>query len=81
MSEMPKDEFSAYVDILFLRRLCCSLCGTEFSPDNRPEQDDAEWAGAMARDALARGWRLNESDGSKAICPNCTTGASTLDNR
>lgn len=73
MADMPEDEFSVYVDMLFLGRLVCSRYGAEFSPGSGPKRDDGDWAVATARDAIDKGWRLDNSRGRKAFCPACTT--------
>lgn len=72
MSDMPEEEFSAYVDMLFLGRLSCAVCGAEFARE-RPKQHDESWAIDMARDAIAQGWRLHPAEGSKILCPACTS--------
>jgi hypothetical protein len=76
-TDMAPDEFSLYVDFLFLGKLACSGCGLELSPGPRPAQDDARWAASVAREAIERGWRLKTAEGSKPICPRCAEGATS----
>lgn len=73
--DFAPDEFSLYVDSLFLGGVACSNCGLEFSLGPRPAQDDATWAVSMAREAIERGWRLSTDEGSKPLCPRCAKEA------
>ncbi|MBI2784637.1 MAG: hypothetical protein HYX64_11355 [Gammaproteobacteria bacterium] len=75
-TDMAPDEFSLYIDSLFLGRIACSGCGLEFSLGARPVQDDATWAASVAREAIEGGWRLKTGEGSKPICPRCAKGSS-----
>ena len=80
--ETPKtdkapDEFSLYIDTLFLGRLACSSCGSEFSLGDRPAEDDATWATSIAREAIQRGWQLKSGEGSKPVCPHCAKGSTS----
>jgi len=74
-TDIPPTEFGLYVDSLFFGRVVCSICGSEFSLGARPAQDDATRAVPIARDAIARGWRLSAAAGSKPLCPQCAPGA------
>ena len=76
-TDMPRDEFSLYVDTLFLGRVACSRCGLEFAVSNRPAEGDAAWAASIAREAIQRGWQLKTGEGSKPVCPRCAKGASS----
>jgi len=76
-TDMAPDEFSMYVDTLFLGRIACSRCGLEFSLGDRPAEDDAKWAASIAREAIERGWQLKTGEGSKPVCPRCAKGASS----
>lgn len=76
-TDMAPDEFSLYVDSLFLGRVTCSSCGSEFSIGARPAHDDATWAASVAREAIQRGWQLKTGEGSKPLCPQCAKGATS----
>lgn len=76
-TDMPPDEFSLYVDSLFLGKVVCSSCGSEFSLGARPGHDDATWAASMAREAIERGWRLTAVAASKPLCPKCVKGGTS----
>ena len=54
MPDMQEDEFSLYVDMLFVGGRVCSSCGVQLSPGNHPKRNDTDWA--VARDAIAKGW-------------------------
>jgi len=72
MSDMPGDEFSLYVDMLFVGGRVCSSCGVQLSTGNRPKRNDTDWAAAVARDAIAKGWRQDRSSDTRVICPTCS---------
>jgi hypothetical protein len=76
-TDMPPDEFSLYVDSLFLGKVVCSSCSSELSLGARPLHDDATWAVSMAREAIERGWRVTTVAGSKPLCPQCAKGGTS----
>lgn len=78
-SAMPRDEFSYYLDGLFIvyGRIDCSKCGLEFPPIARPARRDATCPASLAAGAIERGWRRAVGNEVQLLCPQCARGATT----